>query len=277
MNSSSKSLKQTANFLPFEGCGLCKKKVPLCESHILPKFLGREMKRITSSKTIVDPLKPSKSKAQDLVKVKLLCSDCEGLFSKWEDQFRRNFIKNQIAPVEYEDWLLKFAVSVSWRVLTYLKYVEDDGKFDNTTKISKFYETPLESEFHQDADDALETWRQFLLRERGNIGHFHQHFLIMSGKNFPHEHNNAVGFTMFKDGELIVTNAFLFQFIILGLIKTSGKYTWKNTEIDSTKGWVGITQSIPKEYFDWLASHAKYIEEASTADWERQKVREKKQ
>jgi hypothetical protein len=189
MKSSVESLKKNANFLPFEGCGLCKAKVNLCDSHILPKFLGKEMKRVTGSNTVVDVLRPKKSKAQDLAKVKLLCSDCEGRFSKWEDQFRRNFIKEQLAPVEYEDWLVKFAVSVSWRVLTYLKYVKDDSRIDDSIELNRFYKTPLESEFHNDADDALETWRQYLLDERNDVGRFSQHILVMNGRNFAYEYS----------------------------------------------------------------------------------------
>ena len=101
----------------------------------------------------------------------LLCRDCELRISGYEDTFARRlfhpFHNDDSISVPYEDWLLRFCVSVSWRVLasTMLRAPEPHPNLDvHCGQI----------------DLALEQWRRFLLEEESDVGPFEQHLLPLT-------------------------------------------------------------------------------------------------
>jgi hypothetical protein len=106
---------------------------------------------------------------QDGLKAYLLCGDCEQRLSEWEKLFSERLFLPLHNPepvtksIEYGDWALKFAVSVSWRVFTF---------FLNEKGANHF--TPLQ---HKLTTEALETWRKFMLGEISTPGQFEQHLL----------------------------------------------------------------------------------------------------
>ena len=62
-------------------------------------------------------------RSQDGQKGHYLCDSCEQLFNSWETDFA-NLVFHPLNEggahsFNYGPWMLKFAVSVSWRVLTY--------------------------------------------------------------------------------------------------------------------------------------------------------------
>ena len=259
------------NFPSLKECPLCHQNQPLQESHIISKFIGKELKKSSGSQTFVDGINPQKNpKPQDTPKEFLLCGQCEQLFSKWETDFRNKVMpanQSLLIPINYGDWMLKFAVSISWRVLAYHKYARPYTEDEVTSKdLAKFFPA-LAPEGHGEAANALETWRSFLLGNRTNVIPFNQHFLVLNGKNFPHENCNFVGFTIFQDNDVIATNAFLGQFAILGFIRDSSRSIWKGTEINPTSGRIGIQQKIPVAYADWLVKLLAEIENVSVEDW----------
>lgn len=102
-----------------KNCRLCNKEAKLLNSHIYPKFIGKWMKATGGDRfrfgSNMD--KPE----QDLLKQKMLCSECEDKFSKWEKQFSEIMFKplmnNDTHCFKYESWFFKFLVSELWRVL----------------------------------------------------------------------------------------------------------------------------------------------------------------
>jgi hypothetical protein len=88
---------------------------------------------------------------QDLPKPPLLCSECEQRFSKWERQFSLEVFPKVQADVfdsfEYDDHLLKFAVSLFWRVLVADRTLVIEASPQWTARI----------------DLTLATWRKYLL------------------------------------------------------------------------------------------------------------------
>ena len=106
-------------------CRLCKKQVKLEESHIIPKFIGKWLRK-TSATGYLRSIDNPNIRRRDLFKVKLLCKSCEDLFSDTESYFaetifhpyvnRENFSYN----LSYNHNLSKFFASLSWRVLVYL-------------------------------------------------------------------------------------------------------------------------------------------------------------
>jgi hypothetical protein len=50
-------------------CALCLQKAPLLKSHVVPKFFGRELKKRSNSRTLVDGINPQRNpKPQDIAK-----------------------------------------------------------------------------------------------------------------------------------------------------------------------------------------------------------------
>lgn len=108
-------------------CAVCEQDKELENSHIIPKFVFRWMKRTGSSK--IRQLTSVNKSREDGPTIKLLCGTCEDMFSSFEDYFARNFfhpiIENivdkkgalTIRSVDYDENLYLFSVSLLWRGL----------------------------------------------------------------------------------------------------------------------------------------------------------------
>jgi hypothetical protein len=262
-------------FPPLKECPLCQHGTQLVESHIIPKFFGRELKKRSNSQTLVNVLNPQKNpRPQDITKTFLLCRGCELLISKVETEFRNKIMpanKSLLCPIAYGDWMLKFAVSISWRVLTYLKYAPSHSEQDVTSKKLLTSLPTLLPESHSEAEKALEAWRLFLLGQVEDVGEYDQHLVVLSGKNFPHENCNALAFTLFQQDGIIATHTLLGQFIILGFIKHSKIWEWKNTKLERASGEIGKPFAIPLSYGEWLADMFAEFERISVEDWKARK------
>ena len=103
-------------------CQLCGKKRDLKESHMIPSFVYKWLKASSGTGHIRFGGTPN-LRSQDGYKVYLLCGSCEDLFNTWETTFANLIFhplnKGEASSFKYGPWMLKFAVSVSWRVLTY--------------------------------------------------------------------------------------------------------------------------------------------------------------
>jgi len=145
-------------------CSLCNNDAELVLSHIIPKFVFKSLKASGRLRSNQSPNK----RIQDGKKLPLLCSNCEELFSGWEkrayeDVFLPLSDNSRLrTQIRYGSWALKFAVSVSWRVLLYS---------------SQFGLPHLSEKQRERAREALETWRRFLLGELPHPGRFEQHLL----------------------------------------------------------------------------------------------------
>ena len=98
-----------------------------------------------------------------------LCWDCEQKFSAWERQFAcaifRPVTEDGTCNVHYSEWLLKFCVSISWRLLLLAA--------DKTSLVE------LPEQHQSAAEAALETWARFLRGEIPHPGRFEQHLLVL--------------------------------------------------------------------------------------------------
>ena len=167
--------------------------------------------------------------------------------------------------------MLQFAVSISWRVLTYLKYAPSYSEKEVTSKELLNFLPTLLPESYSEAENALETWRLFLLGQVRDIDEYDQHLVLLSGKNFPHENCNALAFTLFQQDGIIATHALLGQFVMLGFIKHSKNWEWKNTKLDRASGEIGKPFAIPLIYGEWLADMFEEFERISAEDWKARK------
>jgi hypothetical protein len=146
-------------------CKLCLKNKPLRSSHIFPHFITDWIRDTSVTEKMRSPFTPNK-RIQDTKKVKLLCKDCERLFSKFEKYFSETIFKpvlNSNNPiVDYDINLLRFAVSLSWRMLA-----------------ASLQRCPWKAPFHKTAAEKAEVrWREFLLDDR-DLNNYEHHLLML--------------------------------------------------------------------------------------------------
>jgi hypothetical protein len=109
---------------------LCGSKEPLRNSHIIPKFAVKWLKETSATGYFRYVSKPN-VRMQDGIREKMLCDDCENLFSRDENLFSSEIFTpyvtkeldnwgrstGTISSIPYGEWLLRFALSVNWRVM----------------------------------------------------------------------------------------------------------------------------------------------------------------
>jgi len=119
-------------------CALCLKHKRIVDSHIIPKFVFRWLKNASATRYLRSGKTPNK-RAQDGIKIPLLCINCEKRFCKLEDHFKRKFfnkiVNNKIHKkrinYDHKDYL--FLLTLSWRML---KYFELKNGFKNYSRKS---------------------------------------------------------------------------------------------------------------------------------------------
>jgi hypothetical protein len=120
-------------------CGFCSAQAPLRDSHVLPAFVYRWLRNRSGSGHIRHTDNPNR-RVQDGLKLPWFCGDCESLFSRYETAFATKVIHPWHAgtyKITYEDWLLKFCVSISWRVLRYARGRNKDAEYTAEQQILK--------------------------------------------------------------------------------------------------------------------------------------------
>lgn len=153
-------------------CRLCGRQEVLRDSHVIPAFAVRWIKE-TSATSYIRGVEIPNLRKQDIDTIKLLCQDCETRFSRAEGAFTENIFtpyvskeldergcaRGYIKEFNYGEWLLKFALSLQWRVLAARLYrVEDEAALVDIEK----------------------TWRQFLLDQCNDSGATETHMLFLS-------------------------------------------------------------------------------------------------
>jgi len=219
-------------------CRLCRTESDLQLSHIIPKFIYKWFKETSAS-----PMRDSRNpnvRIQDGEKSYLLCSNCEELFSKWENTFSQNIFhplhqeKREKYYYQYGEWCLKFVVSISWRVLVYGK--ENGLNHFSIEQMAK-------------ADEALENWREFLLSNRKSPAPFDQQLFPLS-KITDHSIANlspfinryflrAVDVDIACSDKRAFTYVKMGKMMLFGLIQENHPNHWKNGKIRVTHGVIG--------------------------------------
>src|SRR5262249_11799722 len=143
---------------------LCSAPRPLRRSHIIPRFVYDWLKR-TSATGHMRVGHTVNRRRQDGWKPRLLCADCEDRLNTWETATAQQLFvpiaEDAVERVRYGPWFAKFAVSVSWRVLTGFQL---SGAL-----------TAWPPRLRTSADAALRCWREFLFDQRTNPSRFEQH------------------------------------------------------------------------------------------------------
>lgn len=162
-------------------CALCLKEKQLCQSHIIPKFVSNWIKDTSFTGYLRQPMNIGK-RLQDGFKKELLCSECENIFSGFEREFANKifypYVKEELDSTGdaqgkvnefiYEEWLTKFLISLSWRILIVNKEVKGVN-----SRVEGYSQ-----KFKKKADDFGEQWRLYLLGESNYFGKCDIHLMF---------------------------------------------------------------------------------------------------
>ncbi len=145
-------------------CKLCQEtNCDLVDSHIIPDFVIRWLRDISTTKHLRTTNVPNRRTERGLTR-NWLCSDCDN--KKFGDSLEDPFAKEifyptlnseEFSPLTYDSSLLRFCVSVLWRVL--LIGIEDAERKNKQTGDKP----PLA--FIADLQDQADFWREFLVDE----------------------------------------------------------------------------------------------------------------
>lgn len=214
-------------------CAFCNVEDRLRESHVLPAFVYRWLRSRSGVGHIRRTDSPNR-RVQDGVKLQWLCDDCETLFSGYETAFATKLFypwQDGTNRIAYNEWLLSFCVSISWRVLKYARGRNSDAKY--TDKQQKLM------------DEAALRWRAFIGGNVANPGAFEQHLLIfdlIDSTTVPDLPSNINRFMMgtvsldiIGSEHSLMTFAKLGRFMIFGMIQ-KGQSRWDGTKVHVKQG-----------------------------------------
>ena len=199
----------------------------------------------------------------------LLCDTCEQLFSGWERLFAGNVFnpwsEDSGITIEYRDWLLKFCVSISWRVLTYLRIIGQDAHFTDAQKRA--------------CDQALTRWAGFLLGSYPHPGRFEQHLVLFDAidthtmPNMPSNMNRYMLRGIEMDLACSEVSAFTYAklgpFLLFGIIEPFD-IRLEGTKVHVREGTLGpqryvLAQAIWDYWTDRAERHAAISSQLSPA------------
>ena len=213
-------------------CELCRVGARGEQSHIIPAFVYRWLKRTSATGRLRFVPAPNRP-VQDGAKQELLCGVCEDALQEWESECAsRLFLPyhdGQFTRLEYKSWLAKFCASVSWRALTYL-VLHDRTPTDDKLRIAC----------------ALRAWREFLLGSRPHPGKFEQHLVPVGAiaettyANLPGNTNRylmrAVGMGMLGSGSTLAVVSKMCGLVVVGLIGNADRSLWSGTKVHINTG-----------------------------------------
>jgi hypothetical protein len=253
-------------------CRLCTVEAELRESHRIPKFVFHWLKE-TSPVGMRQSTNPN-IRVQDGWKEHFLCGSCEALFSIWESEFSRHIFRpyhdrghDDRATLYYADWCLPFCVSVSWRILCF------SLETGNTPELSENQRAA--------AEEALATWRAYLLGEQPNPGAFEQHiFPIDTLESGPRQLMSpflnryflrAVQEDVIANGKEVLTFAKLGRILLIGFV-TSPR-GWRGWKIRARKGYIAPKAMVmPHSMGVYLREQANHCGQLFASMTEKQRV-----
>ena len=219
---------------------------------MLPAFVFRWMKESSATGFLRFGRKPN-VRVQDGEKRYWLGRCCEDCFNQWETPFSAQvfypLIANGAQRIRYGDWMLKYCVSVSWRVLS--MFVED-------SPLSHFNDRQRGA-----VALALKKWAGFLLGTELNPGVYEQHLLPLdsvesfTGGNMPSNINRyllrAADIDVVAGGGGAFVYSKFAKFILVGFIDVPNPKEWVGTKIHVRDGHVGQGNfTLPKEFGDFI-------------------------
>ncbi len=253
--------------MPKGQCLLCAAESELQLSHVLPAFVFRWMRESSGNGHMRSGSSPNQ-RVQDGVKRHWLCTSCEGLLSCSETAFATKlfypYTSGESTRIIYDERLLRFCVSVSWRVL----------QFHKEETSLKGYEPDAIAHIAE----VESTWKEFLLGRQPHPGPFEQHLIpfdAMGSISFPKDEvspnlNRYLMRTVDMDlmrtvvvdtsrtGKAIYVYTKLGRFAIFGFVREEQRSRWQGTKVHVKKGVIEPrTYQLPQALFEYMNGRAR--------------------
>ena len=256
----------------FDGsCQLCETR-GVVKSHIHPKFVAQWLKQKTGNRYFRSAGKVN-VRVEDFPTYNLLCGQCDSarfgsqeanFFELFFAPYHRDEFKGDAA---YDEWMLYFIVSLSWRAGMVMQKEDPVGML--WTSVFK---------------DALQDWRMYLLGELPSPG-LHEHYLLpLKNAAFKPSNPSSVissamrRYTMMAvQSEYFIANDSLFIFTLLpGMACLSSVYPKTSNYPNrlERRGRLALTVKMKDDAFgtflNTLATHC--LENAQLSDVQAKKV-----
>lgn len=241
-------------------CRLCQLNKKQCNSHLIPKFIAKWIKDTSATgrfRSVINPGIPY----QDISKQPLLCTDCENRLSKHETWFANNIFKpyvmeeldsygcaqGKIKTFSYDENLLKFILSIQWRlVVTRKKSLPPD----------------LEKYLLKES----ECWRKYLMNESSVSGTGISHLIFLQNlasadgpvETLPKGVNQYIlraidGTPLTKGKREVSMYSKIGPIILLTAVKPVKIKNMSDTRVKKNKGIIPTAQKLGHEQLNkWL-------------------------
>lgn len=233
-------------------CKLCEKEGELKESHFIPRFVGKWVKKTSITGYIREHNEVHK-RAQDTAKEYLLCGYCEALFSEWEREFANRvfypFVDKGQSVASYNNWMSKFCASLSWRTLTYIRSKNTKEEKDLVRQ--------------RELDAVQDHLQKYILGGVNNLNQFEQHLFPLekiesaSSTQLPPSINRYFLRTIAMDIIGNTTDQYIFtklpSFILLGVVKAKSVNKMRSSRIAINAGKLS-----PRKY-NWPDGFSDYV------------------
>lgn len=252
-------------------CRLCGMRSELQQSHVLPAFVIRWLRK-TSATGYFRFGHTVNLRAQDGEKRNWFCASCETILGNWEQRFAERFfhpfVNDRAFAHDYGEWLLKFCVSISWRVLMLHREIDDFADYDARK---------LESLTRADS-----AWKRFLRDEEMVAEPFSQHLFLCAGVSRAEEGiapniNHYIMRNTDKDVVLIPGKHLVYakipRFFFLGVLWEDQSSDWVGTKIYPEAGTIPDRQYLPQELYGYANDRALRIRKLAGAMSNRQQAK----
>lgn len=239
-------------------CALCLRQERLVASHIIPAFVFRWLKE-TGATGYLRGAVNANLRMQDGKTQHLLCKQCEKVLNNYETNFANiifyPYVRQELSEAgiatgtigyfNYHDWLLRFVISIHWRLIV-------------------SHDVPADKQIHSKLltclNNVKEPWRKFLLKETEHTGDCESHLIFLqnlaAGKGtLPFNINDNINFYLLRaaDGTTISSRNKIGVYSKIGPIAfiTTIRPNKFNNAADSRirmKGQIRTAQSIKNQH-----------------------------
>ena len=247
-------------------CKLCKRNKPLQMSHVIPRFV-RKQTRATSA--VENPRYYTveggefQKLEQDFAKRAWLCKDCEQLLSRSEKRFAEDVYQGIWADrvgsaTIHEEHVRRFLVSMAWRAWQWY----DEHPQKPFRRVSN----------HDRLKEAEQTWREYLLHKRADVGAFEQHMLLQrrqtasaSGRIVKLDGfywDRGINLDMLSNGrskeEVSMVYAKIPKIAIFGVVEQAKIGYWQGTLVEPGLGdkWTSQNAVVPDPILHYMGSQS---------------------
>lgn len=190
-----------------------------------------------------------------------LCRECEDRLNSVETPFANEIFRPLIADsgarVPYGSWMLKFCVSLSWRVL--LRVKEEGHDIEHYSDIQK-----------QAIDEALSVWAKVLLEDLPHPGQYEQHFVPITGiadfsgspppRNINRYLMRAVAMDLAGGETTLLVLTKLGPFLVIGMLAKRSNEEWQGTKVRVRGGMIQPqTYTLPYALWEYLTEKAEEV------------------